>query len=126
LPSRQLSWPAPDRCLLGDQLLYRRAGRTTTASGFSPGPNDKAGQTSLGYTVVSNTAPELFAVAPALDTDGTQTYTPRPGARGTATIGVVVRDSGSTANGGVETSTLRTFTITVGENCIVYLPLTLR
>jgi hypothetical protein len=96
------------------------------ASGFTPGPADEAGQTLLGYTVVSNSAPELFASAPAVDASGVLTYTPKPGAHGTATIGVVVRDSGGTANGGVDTSAVRTFTIAVGGSYIVYLPLVLR
>src|SRR5262245_57979313 len=96
------------------------------ASGFSAGPADQASQTLLGYTVVSNSAPELFAVTPAIDASGTLTYTPKPGVSGTATISVVVRDSGGTANGGVDTSVVRTFTITIGGSYTVYLPLTLR
>src|SRR6185436_7486747 len=99
---------------------------TGWASGFSPGPSDEASQTLLGYRVVSNSAPELFSAAAAIDASGTLTYTPKPGARGTATIGVVVRDSGGTANGGTDTSTVRTFTITFGGGYQLYLPLVLR
>jgi hypothetical protein len=96
------------------------------ASGFTPGPADEAGQTVLAYTVVSNSAPSLFASAPAIDTSGRLTYTPKPGALGTAVIGVVARDSGGTAKGGIDTSTVRTFTITIGTRHQVYLPLLVR
>jgi len=75
---------------------------------------------------VSNTAPELFTVAPSIAVSGALIYTPTAGARGTATIGVLVRDSGGTANGGIDTSTVRTFTITVGGSYRLYLPFILR
>jgi hypothetical protein len=76
--------------------------------------------------VVSNSALSLFATAPAIDLSGALTYTLKPGAFGTATLGVVVRDSGGTANGGVDTSAVHTFTIIVGGSSTVYLPLVLR
>jgi hypothetical protein len=96
------------------------------ASGFSAGPADEASQTLLGYSVVGNTNSELFTVAPAIHASGTLTYTPKPGARGTAIISVVVHDSGGTANGGVDTSTARTFMITIGGSSTINLPLVLR
>ena len=96
------------------------------ASDFNSGSSNEASQTILSYSIVSNSAPNLFAVAPAIDVSGTLTYTPKAGARGTATIGVVVRDSGGTANGGSDTSVAQTFTITVGGSYQVYLPLTQR
>jgi hypothetical protein len=120
---------APSFTAGANQTVTSSAGPQTVsswASGFSAGPATEASQTLLDYTVVNNTAPELFAVAPAIDTSGTLTYTPKAGARGTATIGVVVRDSGGTANGGVDISTVRTFTITLGGSYSIYLPLVLR
>ena len=96
------------------------------AGGFTPGPTDEADQTLVGYTVVSNSHPGLFAVAPAIDQQGTLTYTMQPGVAGVATIGVVARDSGGTANGGVDTSTARIFTITIAPAYRNYLPLLLR
>jgi hypothetical protein len=96
------------------------------ATGFSAGPSDEANQTLLGYTVVSISAPELFSVTPAIDASGTLTYTPKPSANGTATIGVVVRDSGGIGGDGVDTSTVHTYTITMGGSYTVYLPLALR
>jgi hypothetical protein len=112
-----------------NQAVAANAGAVTVsgwATGFTPGPSDEASQTLLGYTIVSNSAAELFSVTPAIDAAGTLAYTPKPGASGSATISVVVRDSGGTANGGVDTSTVRTFTITVGGSYMVYLPLALR
>ena len=81
-----------------------------------------------GYTIVSNSASELFSVAPAIDVSGALIYTPKSGARGTATIGVMVRDSGGTANGGQDTSAMDTFTITITgeESYQVFLPLVVR
>jgi hypothetical protein len=43
-----------------------------------------------------------------------------------ATIGVTTRDSGGTANGGVDTSAVKTFTISVGSGYRVYMPLMAR
>jgi hypothetical protein len=112
-----------------NQTVSSNAGAQTVTrwtSGFIPGPSDEAGQTLLGYTVISNTNSALFSVAPAIDSSGTLTYTPKPGAPGLATIGVVVRDSGGTANGGADISAVQTFTITIGGSYSVYLPLALR
>jgi hypothetical protein len=75
---------------------------------------------------VSNTAPELFTVVPSINASGALIYTPKSGARGTATIGVVVCDSGGTANGGSDTSTVQTFTIRVDGSYTVALPLVVR
>jgi hypothetical protein len=120
---------APSFTAGANQTVKSSAGEQTVngwASGFSAGPADEASQTLLGYTVVSNTNSALFSIAPAIDSSGTLTYMPKPGARGVATIGVVVRDSGGTTNGGVDTSTVQTFTITIGGSYSVYLPLVLR
>lgn len=46
--------------------------------------------------------------------------------RGTAAIGVVVRDSGGAGNGGGDTSVVRAFTITVSGNYSIYIPLVVR
>ncbi len=81
---------------------------------FSAGPANESGQAVLAYTVgnVSNAA--LFSAAPAVAANGTLTYTPAANANGTSTFDVVVQDNGGTANGGFDTSTVQTFTITVG------------
>jgi hypothetical protein len=69
-----------------------------------------------GQTVtfqVSNNNPALFAVQPAISTDGTLTYTPAPNACGSAVVTVVLKDNGGTANGGTDTSVPVQFTIAV-------------
>ncbi|MEA5563820.1 DUF4347 domain-containing protein, partial [Planktothrix agardhii] len=82
---------------------------------FNPGGGtDEAAQTAT-YTVSNIGTPSLFAVAPAIDANGQLTYTPAADANGTSTFDVKVKDSGGTANGGVDTSTTQTFTITVNS-----------
>jgi uncharacterized repeat protein (TIGR01451 family) len=75
------------------------------------GPADEAGQAVLSYTVSPNSA-ALFQVAPAISFGGDLTFTPATGASGSTPVTVVVRDSGGTANGGVDLAT-NTFTITI-------------
>ena len=80
------------------------------ATGISAGPANEQGQT-LTF-IVSNDNPTLFAVQPSINPDGTLRYVPgaNPGA---ATVSVVLKDNGGTANGGVDTSAVQTFKITV-------------
>ena len=75
------------------------------------GPADEAGQAVLSYTVSPNSA-ALFAVLPAISLGGDLTFTPASGASGSTPVTVVVRDSGGTANGGVDLGT-NTFTLTI-------------
>jgi len=96
------------------------------AGNFTPGPADEASQTVLGYTVVNNSNPALFTVAPAVAADDALTYTPTPGAGGTAIIGVTVRDSGGTANGGMDTSFVKTFKMTIGSGYRLNMPIIAR
>ncbi|MBL1179034.1 DUF4347 domain-containing protein [Pantanalinema sp. GBBB05] len=90
------------------------------ATGFDAGPADEdATQSVLSYEIVSNDNPTLFATGgtPTIAADGTLTYTPGTTA-GTATIQVRVRDTGGTANGGSDTSTIQTFTITINPQTV--------
>ena len=82
------------------------------ATGMSAGPQDEAGQ-ALSFEVVSNTNPGLFAAGPAVAADGTLTFNPAVNANGTATVAVRLRNSGGTADGGVDASPPQTFTVTV-------------
>ncbi len=82
------------------------------ATNISPGPADEAGQT-LTFIVQNNSNPTLFATAPAVSPTGTLTFTAAANANGVASITLVLRDNGGTANGGVDTSAPQTFTITV-------------
>ena len=55
----------------------------------------------------------MFSVQPAIDATGRLTYTPAPNANGSATVFVQAHDDGGTANGGGDTSSPQSFTITV-------------
>ncbi|MBN1849044.1 MAG: hypothetical protein JW932_10705 [Deltaproteobacteria bacterium] len=83
------------------------------ATGMSAGPADEAGQ-ALSFNIAGNTNPGLFAAGPAVDgTTGDLTFTPALNANGSATITIELQDNGSTANGGDDTSSQDSFTITV-------------
>jgi len=84
------------------------------ATNISAGPLNEAGQT-LTFMVTGNTNPTLFSAAPAISSSGTLTYTPAVNAFGTATIDIVLKDDGGTGNGGQDTSTPASFTITVNS-----------
>ena len=80
------------------------------ATAISDGPADESAQTES--FIVSNDNAALFSVQPAVAANGTLTYTPNAAFNGTATVSVQVQDNGGTANGGVNTSAVQTFTIT--------------
>ena len=85
---------------------------STWATNISAGPLNESGQT-LTFEVTGNTNTGLFSAGPAISSTGTLTYTPAANASGTASITVVLKDDGGTANGGQDTSTPATFSITV-------------
>ena len=101
-----------------NQTVGRDLGAETVtgwATNISAGPPNQAGQTV--QFLVSNTNPSLFSVQPAVDAiTGTLTYTPTAHGFGTATVTVQLMNSGGTANGGIDTSAAKTFTITVTLN----------
>src|SRR6185436_13699303 len=82
------------------------------ATNISVGPANESGQVPT-FMVTGNTNPGLFSVAPAISGNGTLSYTPAANANGLATITIVLKDDGGTANGGQDTSAPQTFTITV-------------
>ena len=81
------------------------------ATGMSAGPANESGQ-ALSF-VVTNDNTALFSAQPAVSSNGTLTYDPAPNAHGTATVSVSIKDNGGIADGGVDTSSAQTFTITV-------------
>jgi VCBS repeat-containing protein len=99
-----------------DQVVNEDSGPQTVvgwATGMSSGPANESSQ-ALTFNVTGNTNSALFSVAPAVDaTTGTLTYTPAADANGTATITLVLKDDGGTANGGFDTSFSQNHTITV-------------
>ena len=84
------------------------------ATAIAAGPADEAGQT-LTFAVTNNTNPGLFAVAPAVASNGTLTYTFAANMVGAATITLRLSDNGGTANSGADTSATQTFVITTTE-----------
>ena len=83
------------------------------ATAISAGPSNEIGQT-LTFTVVTNSNPALFTAQPAVNAStGTLTFTPATNVSGVATVSVSLHDNGGTANGGVDTSAVQTFTISV-------------
>jgi CSLREA domain-containing protein len=100
----------------GSPIVNEDAGAQTVTNfvtNISPGPANESGQT-VSFSVTNNTNAALFSAAPAVSSTGTLTYTPAPNASGQATITLVAKDDGGTANGGVDTST-QTFFINVNE-----------
>ncbi|MFI5379788.1 MAG: hypothetical protein ACHRHE_10855 [Tepidisphaerales bacterium] len=96
------------------QVVNEGAGSQTVsnwAKNISAGPANESGQTLTFLVSTDNNS--LFAVAPAIGPTGTLTYTPAAFASGVAHVTVQLKDSGGTANGGVDTSAAQTFTITV-------------
>ena len=81
------------------------------ATAISPGPASESSQTVTFSASADNTG--LFAVQPAVSPAGTLTYTLAADANGLATVTVTAHDDGGTANGGADSSSPSTFTITV-------------
>jgi VCBS repeat-containing protein len=82
------------------------------ATAISPGDPTESGQI-LTFLVTGNTNSALFAVQPAVASNGMLTFTPAANRNGTTTISLVLKDNGGTANGGADTSATATFTITI-------------
>ncbi len=97
-----------------DQTVNEDSG-AASVSGFltaiSVGPPVESAQTITFLVTNDNNA--LFAVQPAIDANGQLMFTPADNFFGTATVTVIAKDDGGTANGGDDTSDPQTFTITV-------------
>ncbi|MBI1925526.1 PD40 domain-containing protein [Candidatus Poribacteria bacterium] len=106
---------APSFTKGANQTVLEDVGAQTVknwATAMKPGPDDEKVQV-LTFTVTSSNA-ALFSTQPLIDpTTGDLTYTPVKDANGTATVSVVLKDNGGTANGGKESSATETFTITM-------------
>jgi hypothetical protein len=120
--------PVNDRPLFNDGGDPREAhshdgpqSDTDWARDISPGADNETDQV-LDFLVIGNSNPDLFTSGgqPAVtrnwsqSTQGTLTFTPSGGS-GSATITVVLKDNGGTANGGADTSDPHTFTIKIKD-----------
>src|SRR5450756_2342423 len=97
-----------------DQIVLEDCGAQTVnswATSISAGPVDEAGQ-ALDF-IVTNDNTTLFSTQPAVAANGTLTFISAANQNGSAIVTVQIHDDGGTANGGVDTSTPQTFTITV-------------
>jgi hypothetical protein len=82
------------------------------ATGISAGLPNESGQKLTFYLTADQS--QLFKVQPRVDPlTGTLTFTPKPNARGTAVISVVLKDDGGTANGGTDISPRQKFKINI-------------
>jgi len=91
-----------------DQVALEDSGAQTVtnwAVDISPGADNETGQI-LTFDVSNNA---LFSVQPAVDSNGTLTYTPVPDANGVANLTIDLEDNG----GGSNTSASQPFTITI-------------
>ncbi len=84
---------------------------TGWAANVSAGPLSESGQAVV--FLLSNSNPSLFATQPVIDGAGTLTFESTADAWSSATVTVVLKDDGGTANGGTDQSAPITFVITV-------------
>lgn len=84
------------------------------ATEVAAGPANESAQ-SLAFLVTASPT-TLFKALPTLDRQGNLTFTPAPGAYGTATVTVVLRDNGGTENGGAARSLPQTFTLSISPS----------
>ncbi len=106
-----------------NQIVARNsAAQTVTsfATGISAGPADESSQI-LNF-IVTSTSPALFSVPPTVAANGTLTYTPAVNVTGIAMVSVQIHDNGGTTNGGMDTSAIQTFTITIGNGPLPVAP----
>ncbi len=84
---------------------------STWATSISAGAPNESAQ-NVGFTVTVD-QPAMFATLPAVDSNGTLTFTPAADANGPATITVTAVDDGGSDNGGDDSSSAHTATLTV-------------
>lgn len=97
-------------------ILANVGAQTINLSGITFGPANETGQV-ITITATSNNPslipnPTVSYTSP--NATGSLSYTPVPGATGTATITVLVQDSGLASNGGLD-SFVRTFVVNVAS-----------
>ncbi|MDB6174372.1 MAG: hypothetical protein JWL59_3683 [Chthoniobacteraceae bacterium] len=108
---------APSFLFGADLFVARDAGAQIFpewAGDITPGPANEASQ-GVQFIVTAN-QPDLFSAQPTISPDGTLRFTPAADGSGTATVQVVIIDNGGTANGGVDTSSPKTFHIAITSN----------
>jgi hypothetical protein len=99
----------------GTDITTAESGSLYTATGWatnmSAGPADEAGQT-LHFEVTTDAS--RFITQPTIDAStGTLTFRAKSTPNTPISLSVVLKDNGGTANGGVDTSAPKTFSITI-------------
>ena len=84
------------------------------ATHIAPGPQNESMETV--QFEVTGFDPMLFTTPPALDAQGTLTFTPAPKASGQTTVTVAAIDNGGTAHGGTDRSLPQSFVISLLPN----------
>lgn len=104
---------APSFTKGSNQTVMANTGAQTVPGWATTITSGEAGQT-VDF-IVSNDNTSLFSSQPAVSAAGTLTFTPvgYVAASDSATVSVQIHDNGGTANGGVDTSAVQTFTITI-------------
>jgi large repetitive protein len=77
------------------------------------GPSDEVLTQEVDFAIDDVTATSLFSVQPAVNPNGTLTFTPAANANGSSIVTVHSFDTGGTANGGIDMSPSQSFTITI-------------
>ncbi len=97
----------------GDVTVNEDSGAYSAAwaSAISAGPNETDALT----FVVTNDNNGLFSSQPSISASGVLSFTPAANAFGSAVVSVTLTDDGGTLNGGDDTSSTVTFTITVNS-----------
>ena len=85
---------------------------------ISSGPTNEASQTVTMSLTAATTS--LFSAQPAVNTNGTLSYTIANGASGESVVSVIAVDTGGTANGGLDRST-NTFSVVIPPNPFKFL-----
>ena len=82
------------------------------ATGITAGGSGEGSQV-LSFTIVGNDNPALFTATPVISANGTLRYIPLAGASGVANLQIVLNDDGGIADGGVDSSSILSFSITI-------------
>jgi len=109
---------APSFTVSGNQTISEDAAAQTVPNfltAISVGPACESAQTVTFAVTNTNATGALFAVAPTISPTGTLSYTVAANASGTANFSIVATDTGSTANGGSNTSAAQNFSIVINS-----------
>jgi PKD repeat protein len=83
------------------------------ATNISPGPTDESSQI-LTFSITTDND-DLFAVYPTVTSTGTLIFKTKPDLNGVANVSIQLHDNGGSTNGGISSSAIQVFMITVYE-----------